>query len=252
MRNNVQYMIVVLDFGNTNQKAAIYDGEQLIRLDQYDRLDLPLLKDILEEFPQIREGIVSSVVHCPQSIKKYLKNRLSFFIELTSRTPVPLINRYKTPGSLGKDRLACAVAASCLFKGTPSLVINAGTCITYDLVNAKNEYLGGAISPGIRMRLKAMHTFTGKLPLVHLRDPGSVIGSDTRDSMLSGAVNGAVAEVRSMIQQYRKLEPNLQVILSGGDMEYLDKLLKIRTFAFPNIVMVGLKHILEYNLQYAN
>jgi len=245
-------MFIVLDFGNTNQKAAIYDGEQLVRLDQYDRLDLPLLKDIFGEFPQIREGIVSSVVHYSHSIKKYLRNRLKLFIELTGRTPVPLINRYKTPGSLGRDRLACAVAASRLFEGTPSLVVNAGTCITYDLINAKNEYLGGAISPGIRMRLNAMHTFTGKLPLIHLQDPGSIIGSDTRSSMLSGAVNGAVAEVRNMIREYRKLEPNLQVILSGGDMEYLDKLLKIRIFAFPNIVIVGLKYILEYNLQYAS
>ena len=249
MRNN---MILVLDFGNTNQKAAIYDGEELVRLDQYDRLGLALLKEIFKDFPQISEGIVGSVIHCSHSIKKYLRNRLEFFVELNSRTPIPLVNRYKTPGSLGRDRLACAVAASRLFEGAPSLVINAGTCITYDLVNAKNEYLGGAISPGIRMRLKAMHTFTGKLPLVHLQDPCSIIGSDTQSSILSGAVNGTVAEVRSMISQYRKLEPNLKVILSGGDMEYLDKRLKIRIFALPNIVIVGLKHILEYNLQYAN
>ena len=244
--------MLVLDFGNTNQKAAIYNGKELVRLDQYDRVGLRQLKDIFEEFPQIREGIVGSVVHCSHSIRKYLKTRLIFFIELTSRTPVPLINRYKTPGRLGRDRLAGAVAATRLFSGSPSLVINAGTCITYDLVNAKNEYLGGAISPGIRMRLKAMHTFTGKLPLVHLQDPGSILGRDTQSSMLSGAVNGAVAEVRSMIRQYRKLEPKLQVILSGGDMEYLDKRLKIRIFAHPNIVIVGLKHILEYNLQYAS
>ncbi len=245
-------MMLVLDFGNTNQKAAIYDGENLVRLDQYDRLGLLLLKEIFEEFPQIREGIVGSVVHFSHSIKKYLKHRLDFFIELTSRTPIPMINLYKTPGSLGRDRLACAVAASRLFEGTPSMVINAGTCITYDLVNAKNEYLGGAIAPGIRMRLKAMHTFTGKLPLIQLQDPGSFIGSDTEGSMLSGAVNGAVEEVRSMISRYRKIEPNLQVILSGGDMEYLDKRLNSRIFALPNIVIVGLKHILEYNLQYAS
>ncbi|MFH1937467.1 MAG: type III pantothenate kinase, partial [Bacteroidota bacterium] len=153
--------------------------------------------------------------------------------------------------TLGRDRLACAVAASRLFQGVPSLVINAGTCITYDLVTAQNEYLGGAIAPGLQMRLRAMHTFTRKLPLLELQEPGNLTGLDTRESMLSGAVYGVVAEVTGIIEQYRKSYPDLQVILSGGDMEYLDKLLKIRIFALSNIVMVGLKHILEYNLQHA-
>lgn len=244
-------MNLVLDFGNTSHKAGIFDGDELVRLERYDRLNLTKLKDLLAGFPQVRDGIASSVVHFPAGTKKFLQHHLHFFVELTSRTPLPLINRYKTPGTLGRDRLACAVAASRLFQGVPSLVINAGTCITYDLVSAQNEYLGGAITPGLQMRLRAMHTFTRKLPLLELQDPGNLTGIDTRESMLSGAVHGAVAEVTGIVGKYRKTYPNLQVILSGGDMEYLDKLLKIRIFALPNIVMVGLKHILEYNLQYA-
>ncbi len=244
-------MTIILDFGNTFHKVGIFDGEKLIRLERYDRLTLSKIADVFAEFPQVRNGIASSVVHYPSGIKRFLQHNLHYFIELTQLTPLPLINNYTTPKTLGRDRIACAVAASRLFEGVPSLVINAGTCITYDLVTAQNEYLGGAISPGLQMRLKAMHTFTRKLPLIDLQDPGALIGSTTRESMISGAVHGAVAEVLGMIGAYRKNYPNLQVILSGGDMEYLDKLLKIRIFALPNVVMVGLNYILEYNLQYA-
>ena len=242
---------LVLDFGNTNHKAAVFDDDELVRMDQYERLTLSGLKELLAVFPQIRDGIASSVVHYPHGIKKFLKQHLHFFVELDHLTPLPLVNTYRTPATLGRDRIACAVAACRLFPGIPVLVINAGTCITYDLVNGKNEYLGGAISPGLQMRLKAMHTFTRKLPLVELQDPGELTGKDTRESMLSGTVHGAIAEITGIVAEYRKTWPNLQVILSGGDREYLDKLLKIRIFALPNIVMVGLNYILEYNLLYA-
>lgn len=245
-------MYIILDLGNTNQKAGIFDGEKLIKLEQHDRLSLPLLRKMLDEYPQVSAGIMSSVVHVTASVAKLLQSRLEFFIELTSQTPLPLKNLYKTPDSHGKDRLACAVAASRLFEGSPVLVVNAGTCITYDLVNRRNEYLGGAIAPGLRMRLQAMNTFTGKLPLIELQDPAGIVGNDTQSSILNGAVYGTVAEVREMVRQYRNLEPGLKVILSGGDMECLDKLLKIRIFALPNIVMIGLKYILEYNLQHAS
>ena len=244
-------MIITIDFGNTLHKVGIFDGDELVRLKQYDRLNLSKLKDLLAEYPQVRDGIASSVVHYPSGIKKFLQQNLHFFIELTYLTPLPLINNYTTPKTLGRDRIASAVAASRLFPGVPSLVVNAGTCITYDLVTDRNAYQGGAISPGLQMRLSAMHTFTRKLPLLELQDPGNLIGSDTRESMIAGAVHGAVAEVIGMIGEYRKSYSNLQVILSGGDMEFLDKLLKIRIFALPNIVMVGLKYILEHNLQYA-
>jgi len=244
-------MRIVLDFGNTLHKAGIFDGEKLIRLEKYTRLNRPKLNELLTEFPDVKAGIASAVVRYPPGIKKFLQTNLNVFVELTGATPLPLINRYKSPATLGSDRIACAVAASRLFPEDPSLVINTGTCITYDLVTAQNEYLGGAISPGLQMRLKAMHTFTRKLPLVNLQDPDGLIGTTTRESMISGAVYGAAKEVLGTIGAYRKAYPNLQVILSGGDMEYLDKLLKIRIFALPNVVMVGLNYILEYNLQYA-
>jgi len=143
------------------------------------------------------------------------------------------------------------VAGASLFNGFHVLVINAGTCITYDFVTTDHEYLGGGISPGIRMRFKALNTFTEKLPLVDLKEEVPLVGDNSEDSILSGVINGAVEEIKGVVRMYKQQYPNLQVILSGGDAEYLDKRMKIRIFAFPNIVLVGLNRILEYNLKNA-
>jgi type III pantothenate kinase len=243
-------MMLVLDLGNTNKKVCVYSGGRVLHMEVSDQLSLRTLKEIFEKFPDISSGIVASVVTFPVYLRKFLEERLDRLIELNSRTQVPVKNLYKTPGRLGKDRLAAAVAGSILFSGFPVLVINAGTCLTYDLVTSKNQYLGGAISPGIRMRLNALHTFTEKLPLISINEEAPVLGTDTAGSITSGVINGTVEEVRGMIRLYRQEYQNLQVVLSGGDAEYLDKRLKIRIFAFPNVVLYGLYEILEYNLKH--
>lgn len=244
-------MQLVLDLGNTNKKVCVFHAGRMAHLESAEQLSLRTLKEVFAGFPGITSGILASVVTVPAYLKHYLEERLNPFIELTNRTPVPLTNLYKTPGRLGKDRLACAVSGSSLFNGFPVLVVNAGTCITYDFITAGRKYLGGAISPGIRMRLKALNTFTGKLPLIELKEDVPLIGDDTEHSILSGVVNGVVEEVKGVVRQYRQQYPSVQVILSGGDAAYLEKLLKIRIFAFPNIVLVGLYEILEYNLNNA-
>ncbi len=244
-------MELVIDLGNTNKKVCVYSGGRIVHLEVSDQLSLRTLKEIFGKFPELSDGIVSSVVTFPVYLRKFLEDHLNRFIELSNRTPVPIKNLYKTPGRLGKDRLSAAVAGSILFAGFPVLVVNAGTCITYDVVTADNEYLGGAISPGIRMRLNALHTFTEKLPLISLNEEAPVLGRDTAESITSGVINGTVEELRGMVRLYRQEYPNLQVVLSGGDAEYLDKHLKIRIFAFPNVVLYGLYEILEYNLKHA-
>ena len=163
-------MKLVLDLGNTNKKICVFSEGRLVHLEISDQLSLRTLKEIMGNYPGITAGIMASVVTVPAYLKNYLEENLSHFIELNNRTPVPLTNKYKTPGRLGKDRLACAVAGSSLFGGFPVLVVNAGTCITYDFVTASREYLGGGISPGIRMRFKALNTFTEKLPLVDMKE----------------------------------------------------------------------------------
>jgi type III pantothenate kinase len=242
-------MRFILDFGNTNQKIAVFDNDRIVLLEQEESIRIRFLETLAQEFPEIDCGIISSVVPLRPALKKFLKKTFDPFIILSHQTPIPLTNRYKTPRSLGKDRLACAVAASRMFEGVPAMVINAGTCITYDFVNAEGEYLGGAISPGLQMRAQSLHNFTHQLPLIEIETPQDLIGTRTASSILSGVVNGTVQEITGVVKQYQKRYPNLQVILSGGDAKFLDKLLKIRIFAFPNIVMVGLNYILEYNLK---
>ena len=239
-------MVLIIDLGNTNRKFALFKNGRLKALKIEPDVSLAFIRSFVNEHPGITHCILASVIPYPPSVKKYLK-RTFFFIELDEHTPLPFINCYKTPITLGKDRLAAAVAGHLRFRNEPVLVIAAGSCITYDFINKQGEYLGGSISPGIRMRFQALNTFTGKLPLIKGKIPASLTGTTTRESILSGVINGTLAEVEGIISRYQQMHSELKVIISGGDMKYFDKRLKIRTFAIPNIVIEGLFKILELN-----
>jgi type III pantothenate kinase len=195
----------------------------------------------------VENAILSSVKEYPAEIDEYLRQRFNTII-FNYLTLVPVINKYTTPETLGKDRLAGVVGAMQLMPASDVLVIDAGTAITYDIVTATGEYLGGAISPGITMRYKALHAFTSRLPLLEFYDDTQLIGSDTSSAIHSGVLNGAAAEMEGIIQQYRQLYPELKIILTGGDQNYFDKRLKIKTFAAPNLILEGLNLILDFNI----
>lgn len=169
-------------------------------------------------------------------------------------TPVPVANAYATPHTLGADRLAGAVAAARLRPGQHTVVVDAGTALKFDLVTADGIYHGGSIAPGLRMRLQALHTFTGRLPLVDLPAAGEavqLIGDSTASCLLSGVLRGTAAEVRGLIAEYNLLYPNLGIILTGGDAAYLAAALTPladRIFAVPELVLLGLDKILRYNV----
>ena len=238
---------IVIDLGNTNKKVALFrDGVQK-EIFQSPELDMGKLNSLLEANPDARHIILSSVVDYPESLVRLLSGNRKLVI-LSPDTPVPVKNLYRTPDSLGKDRLAAAVGGNAIYPGRDVLVVTAGTCITYDFVNKQGEYPGGSISPGLHMRLKALHTFTGKLPLVTLSSQEELTGTDTQQAILSGVLNGVIAEVGGICEQYRQRYPELKPILSGGDMEYFANRLKIGIFAVPNIVLLGLYKILEYNV----
>ena len=239
-------LCLVIDLGNTNKKLALFSKGRLNAITILPEFNLKAIHRYVKEHPGITHCILSSVIGYPQSIKNYLQKKF-FFIELDEHTPMPLANLYKSPGTLGKDRLAAAVAAHQMFSKKAVLVINAGSCITYDFVNKRGEYLGGSISPGIQMRFRALNTFTGKLPLISGKNRANLTGTTTRESILSGVINGALAEVEGITGQYLREHRKLKVILSGGDLKYFDKRLKIKTFAVPNIVIEGLFKILELN-----
>jgi type III pantothenate kinase len=186
------------------------------------------------------------VVRVPATLQSFLEKHFRFIL-LNEHTPLPILNLYRTPETLGKDRIASAVAAFNQFPGHPALIINAGTAVTYDVVTKEGEYLGGSISPGMNMRFSALHTFTKQLPLLTYTEIDFLTGNDTDTSVLSGVINGMAAEMQGMIARYQKEYPGIKVVLSGGDLNYFVNRLKISIFALPNIVIYGLQQILAFN-----
>jgi type III pantothenate kinase len=241
-------MDLVIDLGNTNKKLALYQNGKLSELQMFPEIKMKAIRDFVKQHPGIENCILSSVIHHPETVNHYLRYHFRF-IELNERTPIPIKNLYRHPETLGKDRLAAAVAGASIFPCRDILVINTGSCITYEFINKRNEYLGGAISPGTQLRFMALNTFTGKLPLVTLKESHDLTGNDTERSVLSGVVNGIIREIEGNVALYRKKYRGLKVILSGGDLNYFDKRLKISIFAVPNIVLEGLYQILAFNVK---
>ena len=240
-------MELIFDFGNTSKKIALFDAGDLILLQHHPEITLEIIREFIENHSGISSCILSSVIHHSPSIDEFLVSRFPTWI-LDNQTHLPIRNGYGTPETLGKDRLAAAVAGAFKFPGKPVLVINAGTAITYDFINPFEEYLGGAISPGMQMRFKSLHTFTGKLPLVEYKETAQILGNNTEDSILSGVINGIVGEMEAFAAHINAQYPELKIILSGGDLNYFVKRLKISIFAVTNIVLTGLHQILLFNV----
>jgi type III pantothenate kinase len=239
-------MKLILDFGNTLQKIAVFDENQIIAFKSFKKISLKGIKDFISNYP-IKSAIISSVINYPLEINKFLEKKF-IFIEFSENTLIPINNLYKTPDTLGKDRLSAVVAANSISLNKSVLIINAGTCITYDFVDNNSNYYGGAISPGLFMRFKALHTFTEKLPLItKIKSQNPLIGTTTEESIFSGVLNGTLSEIEGIISKYKEKNTDLLIILSGGDMKYFDKKIKNSIFAYPNIVMFGLNIILDFN-----
>jgi type III pantothenate kinase len=166
---------------------------------------------------------------------------------LDSKLPLPITIKYATPETLGVDRIAGVCGAQQKFPGEPCLVIDAGTCITYDFINHDGEFLGGAISPGMMMRFQAVHTFTSKLPLVSRPEKVVLIGDSTETCIQSGVIHGIVEELNGTIRRYQEEFAGLRVILCGGDARFFENNLKGAIFAVPELVLSGLNSILNYN-----
>lgn len=245
-------MNLVIDIGNSLTKAALFSDNDLYSFSSFEKISVDSLKRLLELHPAVKNIILSSVVELDKSISDYLSSSYHF-IELTHETKLPLENLYSSPQTLGKDRLAAGVGANSLFRGQHVLSVDAGTCIKYDLVNAKNQYLGGGISPGIEMRFKALNHFTDKLPLVNYTYFDQLVGQNTEQSILSGVMNGVAEEVRGIIHRYEQQYPGIKVVFTGGYLKFFEKIFNIggngnsNIFADPFLVMKGLNHILNFN-----
>jgi type III pantothenate kinase len=235
-------MNLLIDSGNTYTKAALCDEQKIIELIKVNALED--LKKIAEKY-SFKTVIISSVnKEAAEILGLFPKSKT---ILLNSNTPVPIKNLYKTPSTLGVDRLAGVIGASTLFPGAPCLCIDAGTCLTYDLIDAQAQYLGGSIAPGIEMRFKALHTFTARLPLVERQEKEVLIGTTTEESILSGVQTGILKEMEGVINDYKTRYKGLKIIITGGDSGFFESRIKDTIFVVQDLLFLGLKRIIEYN-----
>ena len=240
-------MNLIIDIGNTLAKLAVFQGEQII---QKEIISIEFLfEEVIKldkEYP-IQAAILSSVNHSDSKTEGLLEKKYPFF-RLSSKTKVPFENLYRTPETLGVDRIALMAAAAFQFPRYSALVIDAGSCITLDFLNDQNQYFGGAISPGIEMRYKSVHQFTAKLPLLKPINTIPNQGDSTQNAIHLGVLGGVIQEIDGIIEGYRQKYPKLTVILTGGDINFLSKNLKSTIFAKPNFLLEGLNSILIHNL----
>lgn len=241
---------LALDIGNTAVKAGCFDGVTLRETGV--GLTAPQVRELVQRW-QPAHVIISSVAEDAalraEELREAVPGEILAFSPGT--TAIPLRNAYATPQTLGTDRLAAAVGAAGLRPGQPTLIVDAGTALKHDLVTADGTYYGGSIAPGLQMRLRALHAFTGRLPLLELPPLDATIplvGDSTTGSLLSGVVNGAVAEITGLIAQYQQQYPGLGVLLTGGDAGFLAARLPNRIFVVPELVLLGLNRILVYHV----
>ena len=242
-------MILVIDVGNSRIKAAVFEDAILLEVFAFTKIELKKnIQNILNKFEKVTHLVIASVGDVEK--QDFLEFNLQINVCFISNSdPFPFQNKYNTPKTLGIDRMVLAAGAVLQFPQQNRLVIDAGTCITYDFIDADNKYLGGAISPGLRLRYESLHSFTAKLPLLTVAIPNSLIGDSTFDSIHSGVVNGMVYEIDGFINEYRTKFSNFIIILTGGDTVFLAKRLKNTIFANSNFLLESLNQTFQYKNQ---
>ncbi len=243
-----QEMNLVLDFGNTLTKIGLFENGNLQNVTFFEKENAASIINYLQSLQNIKHCIVSSVIDVADAVLHEL-SKYSYMV-LDEHTSIPISNRYANPVELGKDRLAAAIGGHFFYPNYPVLIINAGTCITIDFKDYMGNFHGGAILPGLEMKLHALHNFTKKLPLIKLRCTDlSVTGTDTESSILSGVVCGTCFELDGFIDEYLSEYQNLKIILSGGDADCFNGKLNHEVSIIPHIVLLGLNQILDFNVE---
>lgn len=237
---------ICIDFGNTNLKAALFQGDRLAEKFHFKH------ENAIEELQKIitiyspKKSILSSVINHDLEIEKLLAENTEMHILNAEDTKLPFLNAYGSPETLGQDRLALVAALGKFYPNQDSLVISIGTCITYNFLAKNNAFRGGAISPGVELRIKSLNQFTQKLPLISREGHVSLLGYDTETSLRSGVVMGIASEIEGMIERYESQYGKINAVLTGGDAPFFESRLKRKIFADTNFLFKGLYAILEY------
>jgi type III pantothenate kinase len=240
-------MLLVIDVGNTQIKAAVFEQNTLLKKEIIAYEDWQIsLKKVIKNFSEISILVVASVGKLEKSDFLTLDSGLNVYF-ITRESKFPFNNLYASPTTLGIDRMILASGAVLKYPNKNRLVIDAGTCITYDFIDSNDNYLGGAISPGIRLRYESLHNYTAKLPLLKKEKPIEIVGNSTTQSIHSGVINGVSFELDGFINSVLDKNDNFIIILTGGDADFLAERLKNTIFANPNFLLESLNQTFQYN-----
>lgn len=243
-------MNLIIDIGNTNTKLSLFSDSELLEKQNagaseafgFGRIDAFLQKR------RPKAVILSSVRSREEKLLATAQRRFGQVVQLNSDTPLPIENCYATPQTLGNDRLAAAVGAIRIFPDTNVLIIDSGTAVTIDFINNKGQFLGGNISPGLATRFRALHHFTGQLPLLEPQTAFSLLGNTTNKAIVAGVQNGLLFEIDGYAGHFMQLHKGLEIILTGGDAQFIkEHLPKHKMHLVPDLVPTGLNAILQHN-----
>ena len=239
-------MNLVVDIGNNYFKLGVFENSDLkYSISDENSKIHSKIESILIENKNLSHVLISNVSSL--SLSNIFENYNIKILKLDSSFVLPFKLNYKTPETLGNDRLALAAAGSVLYPNTNKLIIDVGTCLTIDFVDDQNNFLGGSISPGIDMRYKALNNYTANLPLLQIEDYFSFPGVSTSSSIHAGVLSGVCNEIIGVINKINSQFDNVKVILTGGNAKFLSKRLKITIFANQNFILEGLNSILNLN-----
>tara|TARA_B100001758_G_C18272150_1_gene536949 strand:+ start:150 stop:866 length:717 start_codon:yes stop_codon:yes gene_type:complete len=235
---------LIIDIGNSAVKVALFKDKWLLRAAEFKSCSMSNITKFLSQ-----EVVLRTILSSVKNIDKQTLEVITHYraILLDERTALPIKICYKTPSTLGKDRIAAVVAASSIYKDKNVMVLDFGSCLTIDIITKQREYIGGRISPGLNMRYNALHHFTDQLPLCKIENNESFVGDDTISSINIGVQQGMIAEVKEVIASFIKENNDTTVIFTGGDCFFFEKELKNSIFANPFLVLEGLNEILDYN-----
>lgn len=240
-------MNLIIDIGNTRAKTAVMRGDAVVVQHTVERLDPLWLDQLVDRYDAISQAIVCSTREDAKPIAEQLRRRLPMVVDFSAAsTPIPLANHYATPATLGADRLAAAVGAAMLYPGRDLLIVDFGTAITIDLVEG-GAYKGGNISPGVKMRFRALHDYTARLPLADVTDERLRFGNTTLSAIEQGVMQGVANEIEGYIGAFSEKNDKISTIFTGGDAKYFVKRIKNAIFADCELVVCGLNRILDYN-----
>ncbi len=241
-------MNLLIDIGNSSIKLAKSAGTDLCEEVIQSQISTDFLSIYLSTGLKVERAIVADSGKVPDFLKAFLEEKQIQLHVISPQWKLPFSIHYETPETLGKDRLANVAGALALYPGKNCLIIDAGTAVTYEYL-IEGNYLGGAISPGLKTRFKALADQTDKLPLLEASDDFIFPGNSTRNSILSGVILGLVHELNGHIDSFLSQYPNGSILLSGGDSKFLAKRINSHIFAHPNLVMIGLNHLLNSNFR---